>query len=105
MVDDLNPVLTFTKREVESLLHFVEEEPDPSHVQLQANDGMESVLRKALHFYPHLITKVGELHCPYTPSRGVSVGSVVSQPAIFFIVHRGFVRFKVCERDRSHFKI
>lgn len=71
VVDDLNPVLTFTKREVESLLHFVEEETDPSHVQLQANDGMEGVLRKALHFYPHLITKVGELHCPYTPPRGV----------------------------------
>lgn len=59
MVDDLNPVLTFTRREVESLLHFVEEEPDPSQVQLQPQDGLESVLRKALHFYPHLITKVG----------------------------------------------
>ncbi|XP_070823827.1 helicase ARIP4-like isoform X2 [Chaetodon trifascialis] len=57
VVDDLNPVLTFTRREVESLLHFVEEEPDPSKVQLQPKDGMESVLRKALHFYPHLITK------------------------------------------------
>ena len=59
MVDDLNPVLTFTRREVESLLHFVEEEPDPSQVQLQPQDGMESVLRKTLHFYTHLITKVG----------------------------------------------
>ncbi|XP_041801164.1 helicase ARIP4-like isoform X2 [Chelmon rostratus] len=57
VVDDLNPVLTFTRREVESLLHFVEEEPDPSQVQLQPKDSMESVLRKALHFYPHLITK------------------------------------------------
>lgn len=58
MVDDLNPVLTFTRREVESLLHFVEEEPDPSLVQLQPQDDLESVLRKALHFYPYLITKV-----------------------------------------------
>uniref|UniRef100_A0A671TPQ3 RAD54 like 2 n=1 Tax=Sparus aurata TaxID=8175 RepID=A0A671TPQ3_SPAAU len=57
VVDDLNPVLTFTRREVESLLHFVEEEPDPSQVQLQPQDSIEGVLRKALHFYPHLITK------------------------------------------------
>ncbi|XP_070765882.1 helicase ARIP4-like [Enoplosus armatus] len=57
VVDDLNPVLTFTRREVESLLHFVEEEPDPSDVHLQPQDSMESVLRKAVHFYPHLITK------------------------------------------------
>lgn len=58
VVDDLNPVLTFTRREVDSLLHFVEEEPDPSQVQLKPHDGMESVLSKALHLYPHLITKV-----------------------------------------------
>ncbi|XP_075949419.1 helicase ARIP4-like isoform X2 [Anarhichas minor] len=57
VVDDLNPVLTFTRREVESLLHFVDEEPDPSQVQLQPHDSMESVLRKALHLYPPLITK------------------------------------------------
>lgn len=59
VVDDLNPALTFTRREVESLLHFVEEEPDPSQVKLQPQDGMEGVLRKALHQHPHLITKVG----------------------------------------------
>ncbi|XP_056155506.1 helicase ARIP4-like [Lampris incognitus] len=57
VVDDLNPVLTFTRREVESLLHFVEEEPDPSHVCLRSQDNMEVVLRKALILYPHLITK------------------------------------------------
>ncbi|XP_029011626.1 helicase ARIP4-like isoform X2 [Betta splendens] len=57
VVDDLNPVLTFTRREVDSLLHFVEEEPDPSQVQLEPQDGVESVLGKALHLYPHLITK------------------------------------------------
>uniref|UniRef100_A0A3B3Z855 RAD54 like 2 n=1 Tax=Periophthalmus magnuspinnatus TaxID=409849 RepID=A0A3B3Z855_9GOBI len=57
VVDDLNPVLTFTRREVESLLHFVEEEPDPTEVQLQPNDQLESVLKKGLCLYPHLITK------------------------------------------------
>ncbi|XP_047441573.1 helicase ARIP4-like isoform X2 [Mugil cephalus] len=57
VVDDLNPVLTFTRREVESLLHFVEEEPDPSQVRLEAQDQMERVLRGALHLYPNLITK------------------------------------------------
>lgn len=59
MVDDLNPVLTFTRREVESLLHFVDEEPEPSQVELQPQSCMEGVLRKALHLFPHLITKVG----------------------------------------------
>lgn len=58
VVDDLNPVLTFTRREVESLLHFVEEEPDSSSIHLQPNDRMESILKKALHLNPHLITKV-----------------------------------------------
>ncbi|KAL6119976.1 rad54l2 [Pungitius sinensis] len=57
VVDDLSPVLTFTRREVESLLHFVDEEPDPSQVLLQSHDSVESVLRKALHLYPQLITK------------------------------------------------
>ncbi|XP_055021526.1 helicase ARIP4-like isoform X2 [Boleophthalmus pectinirostris] len=57
VVDDLNPVLTFTRREVESLLHFVEEEPDPKEVKLRPNDHLESVLKRALCLYPHLITK------------------------------------------------
>ncbi|XP_075993507.1 helicase ARIP4-like [Genypterus blacodes] len=57
VVDDLNPVLNFTRREVESLLHFVEEEPAPSQVQLQPRGSMEAVLRETLHLYPHLITK------------------------------------------------
>ncbi|XP_072298126.1 helicase ARIP4-like isoform X2 [Eucyclogobius newberryi] len=55
VVDDLNPVLTFTRREVESLLHFVDEEPDA--VQLLPGKGLESVLKRALCLYPHLITK------------------------------------------------
>uniref|UniRef100_A0A8C6T8L3 RAD54 like 2 n=1 Tax=Neogobius melanostomus TaxID=47308 RepID=A0A8C6T8L3_9GOBI len=57
VVDDLNPVLSFTRREVESLLHFVEEEPHPSEIQLQPSDRLESVLKRALGRYPHLITK------------------------------------------------
>ncbi|XP_024148626.1 helicase ARIP4 isoform X3 [Oryzias melastigma] len=57
VVDDLNPVLTFTRREVESLLHFVEEEPDPSLVQLQSEHSMDGVLQKALQLYSNLVTK------------------------------------------------
>ncbi|XP_028307929.1 helicase ARIP4-like isoform X2 [Gouania willdenowi] len=57
VVDDLNPMLTFTRREVESLLHFVDEEPEPSQMKLQPQEGLEGVLRKALHRYSHLITK------------------------------------------------
>lgn len=57
VVDDLNPVLNFTRREVESLLHFVEEEPDPDQVRLKPSEGLESVLRRALHLFPHLVTK------------------------------------------------
>ncbi|XP_023812188.1 helicase ARIP4 isoform X2 [Oryzias latipes] len=57
VVDDLNPVLTFTRREVESLLHFVEEEPDPSLVQLQPDHSTDSVLQKALQLYSNHITK------------------------------------------------
>ncbi|KAM3842946.1 LOW QUALITY PROTEIN: helicase ARIP4-like, partial [Diretmus argenteus] len=56
VVDELNPVLNFTRREVETLLHFVEEEPDPSLVCL-AQERLESVLEEALHLYPHLVTK------------------------------------------------
>ncbi|XP_036434556.1 helicase ARIP4-like isoform X2 [Colossoma macropomum] len=59
VIDDLNPVLTFTRREVESLLHFVEEEPDPaeSAYLLCPQEDMEAVIRKACLRYPHLITK------------------------------------------------
>ncbi|XP_053536183.1 helicase ARIP4 isoform X4 [Ictalurus punctatus] len=59
VIDDLNPVLTFTRREVESLLNLVEEEPDPldSAYLLHPQENMETVLRKACMRYPHLITK------------------------------------------------
>ncbi|XP_027026818.1 helicase ARIP4-like isoform X1 [Tachysurus fulvidraco] len=56
VIDDLNPVLTYTRREVESLLHFVEEEPDPLH-SVQPQEDMETVLRNACAKFPHLITK------------------------------------------------
>lgn len=58
VVDDLNPVLTFTRKEVESLLHFVEEEPDTSHSELVPSEEMEIVIKQACLFYPHLLTKV-----------------------------------------------
>ncbi|XP_066553802.1 helicase ARIP4 isoform X2 [Amia ocellicauda] len=57
VVDDLNPVLNFTRREVESLLHFVEEEPHPSKVHLENSAPMESVIQQACSLYPRLITK------------------------------------------------
>nr|XP_057940254.1 helicase ARIP4-like isoform X2 [Doryrhamphus excisus] len=57
VVDDLNPVLTFTRREVESLLHFADEEPEPSQVHLEHQNSMDCVLVKALRLFPHLITK------------------------------------------------
>ncbi|XP_063064925.1 helicase ARIP4-like isoform X2 [Engraulis encrasicolus] len=59
VVDDMNPVLTFTRREVESLLHFVEEEPEPAESAklLQPGEDMELVIKHACQRYPHLITK------------------------------------------------
>ncbi|XP_028908449.1 helicase ARIP4 [Ornithorhynchus anatinus] len=57
VVDDLNPMLNFTRREVENLLHFVEEEPDPTQLALNTSKIKESVLQLACLKYPHLITK------------------------------------------------
>uniref|UniRef100_A0A6Q2XT14 RAD54 like 2 n=1 Tax=Esox lucius TaxID=8010 RepID=A0A6Q2XT14_ESOLU len=57
VVDDLNPVLTFTRKEVESLLHFAEEEPDPAKAPIQPQEEMETVISQACQLYPHLITK------------------------------------------------
>uniref|UniRef100_A0A8C5FM62 Uncharacterized protein n=1 Tax=Gadus morhua TaxID=8049 RepID=A0A8C5FM62_GADMO len=57
VVDDLNPVLNFTRKEVESLLHFVEEEPDQKY-SLKPQEDMESVMSQACLLYPHLITKI-----------------------------------------------
>ncbi|XP_071351025.1 helicase ARIP4 [Trachinotus anak] len=57
VVDDLNPVLNFTRKEVESLLHFVEEEHDTDKISLGIRDDFEAVIYQACQFYPHLITK------------------------------------------------
>lgn len=56
VVDDLNPVLNFTRKEVESLLHFVEEEP--GQISLMPPEDAEEVIYKACQLHPHLITKV-----------------------------------------------
>lgn len=56
VVDDLNPVLNFTRKEVESLLHFVEEEP--GQVSVTPPEDAEEVIYKACQLHPHLITKV-----------------------------------------------
>uniref|UniRef100_A0A8C8LPG4 RAD54 like 2 n=1 Tax=Oncorhynchus tshawytscha TaxID=74940 RepID=A0A8C8LPG4_ONCTS len=58
VVDDLNPVLTFTRKEVESLLHFAEEEPDSTKAPPQPHKEMETVISQACQLYPHLITKI-----------------------------------------------
>lgn len=60
-MDDLNPVLTFTRKEVESLLHFVEEEPDPNQTQMVPTEDIEVVLKQACLRYPDLLTKVHTL--------------------------------------------
>ncbi|XP_069500208.1 helicase ARIP4 [Ambystoma mexicanum] len=54
VVDDLNPVLNFTRREVENLLHFVEE-PKPAEVEVKK--FKESVIQLACLKYPHLLTR------------------------------------------------
>lgn len=56
VVDDLNPGLNFTRKEVESLLHFVEEEAGQFGLSVQ--EDSEEVLCQACKIYPHLITKV-----------------------------------------------
>uniref|UniRef100_H2LAB5 RAD54 like 2 n=1 Tax=Oryzias latipes TaxID=8090 RepID=H2LAB5_ORYLA len=57
VVDDLNPVLNFTRKEVESLLHFVEEEPETEKISLESQNEYEEVMFKACQLYPNLITK------------------------------------------------
>lgn len=57
VVDDLNPVLNFTRKEVESLLHFVEEEPEAEKISLESQRELEPVIYRACELYPNLITK------------------------------------------------
>uniref|UniRef100_A0A8C8A4R9 RAD54 like 2 n=1 Tax=Otus sunia TaxID=257818 RepID=A0A8C8A4R9_9STRI len=75
VVDDLNPVLNFTRREVENLLHFVEEESDPAQLSLNPSKMKESVLQLACLKYPHLITKVRPI-CFLAGRLALSVGSL-----------------------------
>lgn len=65
VVDDLNPMLNFTRKEVENLLHFVEKEPAPQ-ASLNVKVIKEPVLHLACLKYPHLITKV-RLCCACPP--------------------------------------
>lgn len=58
VVDDLNPVLNFTRKEVESLLHFVEEEPEAEKILLESLAVYEPVISQACQLYPRLISKV-----------------------------------------------
>uniref|UniRef100_A0A674N5K6 RAD54 like 2 n=1 Tax=Takifugu rubripes TaxID=31033 RepID=A0A674N5K6_TAKRU len=55
VVDDLNPGLNFTRKEVESLLHFVEEEAGQFNLAIQ--EDFEEVIYQACKLYPHLVTK------------------------------------------------
>ncbi|XP_061583191.1 helicase ARIP4 [Cololabis saira] len=57
VVDDLNPVLNFTRKEVESLLHFVEEAPESERETPESVEEFEEVMYKACRLYPNLITK------------------------------------------------
>ncbi|XP_053724761.1 helicase ARIP4 isoform X1 [Synchiropus splendidus] len=57
VVDDLNPALNFTRKEVESLLHFVEEEPDAAKINLETLEDFEAVIYQGCKLYPHLLTK------------------------------------------------
>uniref|UniRef100_A0A3Q1G1A9 Helicase ARIP4-like n=1 Tax=Acanthochromis polyacanthus TaxID=80966 RepID=A0A3Q1G1A9_9TELE len=57
VVDDLNPVLNFTRKEVESLLHFVEEEPEAEKISLESRGKFEEVIFQACQLYPNFISK------------------------------------------------
>jgi len=58
VVDDMNPMLNFTKREVENLLHFAEEGARPENVTDRAHLFSDRLLRDTCIKYSHLITKV-----------------------------------------------
>uniref|UniRef100_A0A8C5I4K2 Helicase ARIP4-like n=1 Tax=Gouania willdenowi TaxID=441366 RepID=A0A8C5I4K2_GOUWI len=75
VVDDLNPVLNFTRKEVESLLHFVEEEPAAMKKSVESREELEPVIAKACRLYPHFITK--------------SICIIIAH------IHAGFIRTKL----------
>lgn len=76
VVDDLNPVLNFTRKEVDSLLHFVEEQP--GQITMAVQGDLEEVLYQACKLYPHLITKVQShfAHNPLQNRKKCSLGSL-----------------------------
>ena len=83
VVDDLNPMLNFTRKEVENLLHFVEKEPAPQ-ASLNIKGIKEPVLQLACLKYPHLITKVrAGMHA--VPSTAVSTQGSLSGKLLSFI--------------------
>lgn len=84
VVDDLNPMLNFTRKEVENLLHFVEKEPAPQ-VSLNIKGIKESVLQLACLKYPHLITKVRTWYACSPRSGNLSVKGGLSCKLVFFI--------------------
>uniref|UniRef100_A0A4W3JZX0 RAD54 like 2 n=1 Tax=Callorhinchus milii TaxID=7868 RepID=A0A4W3JZX0_CALMI len=57
VIDDLNPVLNFTRKEVESLLHFVEEEPNLCDAQFDEERFCDPVLHAACFKHKHFVTK------------------------------------------------
>ncbi|XP_041047100.1 helicase ARIP4 [Carcharodon carcharias] len=57
VIDDLNPVLNFTRKEVESLLHFVEEEPILSDTNLEPEKICDAVILRACAKHKQLVTK------------------------------------------------
>ncbi|XP_078731250.1 helicase ARIP4 isoform X5 [Lampetra fluviatilis] len=71
VVDDMNPVLNFTRHEVENLLHLVEEE-DAAPVDLPsiAQRHHDPLLRNACLQHSRLLTKALNARGPQEPPRG-----------------------------------
>lgn len=57
VIDDLNPMLNFTRKEVESLLHFVEEEPVSGDTSFETDKLCDEVIHKACAKHKYLVTK------------------------------------------------
>lgn len=93
VVDDLNPMLNFTRKEVENLLHFVEKEPAPQ-ASLNIKGIKEPVLQLACLKYPHLITKVRALDADSFPYSSLHSGKLVWQTPSFIW---SFVSYKRLE--------
>lgn len=89
VVDDLNPMLNFTRKEVENLLHFVEKEPAPQ-ASLDIKGIKEPVLQLACRKYPHLITKVrARVQQPLAGQRPAGEARLVSLSLCKLLFHAG----------------